>query len=137
MRKPIRHGEILLLPVTGTPHGAVRRVTECIVGHSESGHHHVLESDAVFAEIIAANGDLYVDLDAPTPLRHRKSYQQHRELTVPAGMWRVIRKTEFDVRAVPDPPETAVPTRIPKPKEERVRSVARPEPPRPVRWVRD
>jgi hypothetical protein len=137
MRTPIRHGEILLVPVTAAPKGAIRQVTECIVGHSESGHHHVLESDALFAEIIAANGDLYVDLDALTPLRHRKTYQQHRELTVPAGAWRVIRKTEFDVRAVPDPPETAVPSRIPKPAAAAVRSVEPSTPPRPVRWVRD
>lgn len=80
----------------------------CVVGHSESGHHHVLESEQAFLQIVAANGDLYVDLDAPTTLRHQKTHQQHRELTVPAGAWRVIKKTEFDVRALPltppDPP---------------------------------
>ena len=109
MRTPIRHGEILLLPVPSPPDGTRRHVTECIVGHSESGHHHVLEGDATFAEIVAANGDLYVDLDAPTPLRHRKDFQQHRELTVPAGAWRVVRKTEFDVRSMPEPREVSAP----------------------------
>jgi hypothetical protein len=98
-RTPVRHGEILLLPVTSLPHGRTQQVTSCIVGHSESGHHHVLESDEVFAQIVAANGDLFVDLIRDTPLRHRKSHQQHRELSVPAGMWKVIRKTEFDVRS--------------------------------------
>jgi hypothetical protein len=44
----------------------------------------VLESDEVFEQIIAANGDLFVDLPSVTPLRHRKDYQQHRELQVPA-----------------------------------------------------
>lgn len=119
MRNAIRHGEILLLPVAEAPQGTVDQVTECIVGHSESGHHHVLESDVAFARIVAVNGDLYVDLDAPTPLRHHKTVQQHRELTIPAGTWRVIRKTEFDVRAMPELPE----------------AVALPEPP--VRQVRD
>lgn len=107
-RTPIRHGEVLLFPVSDAPDGRRHTVTSCIVGHSESGHHHVLESDSVFAEIVAANGDLYVDLDAPTPLRHHKTHHQHRELIVPAGAWRVIKKTEFDVRALPsvlpDPP---------------------------------
>lgn len=125
-RTPIRHGEILLLPVATAPPGKTERVRSCIVGHSESGHHHVLESDAVFAKIVAANGDLYVDLDAPTPLRHHKAYQQHRELSVPAGAWRVIRKTEFDVRAMAEPPEAIRPT-VPDPTP----------PPRPVRRVRD
>jgi hypothetical protein len=96
-RTPIRHGEILLLPVTSVPYGRTDQVTSCIVGHSESDHHHVLESDEAFAQIVAANGDLFVDLVRDTALRHHKTHQQHRELTVPAGMWKVIRKTEFDV----------------------------------------
>jgi hypothetical protein len=125
-RTPIRHGEILLLPVEAVPDGSTSRVSSCIVGHSESGHHHVLEADEAFAQIVAANGDLFVDLDVSTPLRHEKSHQQHRELLVPAGAWRVIRKTEFDVRALPEPPEVARPQDRPP----------RPEP-RPVRRVRD
>ncbi|HEY9267083.1 MAG TPA: hypothetical protein VIQ11_21015 [Mycobacterium sp.] len=100
-RTPVRHGEVLLLPVTQTPEGQRDDVSVCVVGHSESGHHHVLESDRLFGQIVAANGDLYVDLDAPTPLRHRKTHHQHRELIVPAGAWRVIKKTEFDVGALP------------------------------------
>jgi hypothetical protein len=59
----------------------------------------VLESDKVFEQIIAANGDLFVDLPRATPLRHHKTHQQHRELTVPPGTWKVIRKTEFDIRS--------------------------------------
>jgi len=78
-------------------------VTSCIVGHSESGHHHVLESEEAFAQIIAASGDLFIDLPQAGSLRHHKSHDQHRELTVPAGAWKVIRKTEFDVRATVDP----------------------------------
>ncbi|WP_255784644.1 hypothetical protein [Mycobacteroides abscessus] len=74
-------------------------MTSCIVGHSESGHHHLLESDEEFAQIAAMNGDLFVDLPNDTPLRHRKTHQQHRELTVPAGAWKIIRKKEFDVRS--------------------------------------
>lgn len=96
-RTSVRHGEILLLPVIDAPTGATELVTSCIVGHSESGHHHVLESDEAFAQIVAVNGDMFVDLPSDTPLRHRKTHQQHRELTVPAGAWKIIRKTEFDV----------------------------------------
>ena len=107
-RTPIRHGEVLLLPVPAVPEGTTTWVNACIVGHSESGHHHVVECDAVFAEIIAANGDLYVDLDSPSRLSHRKSHHQHRQLTVPPGAWRVMKKTEFDVSrlsaSAPEPP---------------------------------
>lgn len=98
-RAPIRHGEILLLPVAAAPSGQTEPVTSCIVGHSESGHHHVLESDEVFEQIVALSGDLFVDLHSDAALRHHKTHQQHRELTVPAGVWRVVRKTEFDIRS--------------------------------------
>lgn len=110
-RTPLRHGEVLLLPVTEVPAGQREEVSGCIVGHSESGHHHILESDTVFAQIVAANGDLYVELDSPTPLRHHKDHHQHRELSVPAGAWRVIKKTEFDVRSVPPAPPADPPIR--------------------------
>ncbi|NVN50653.1 hypothetical protein [Mycolicibacterium hippocampi] len=135
MRTPIRHGEILLLPVAAAPDGPRVMAAECIVGHSESGHHHVLEGDVEFAQVAGANGELYVALDTPTPLRHRKSYQQHRELLVPAGVWRIIRKTEFDVRSMPPIPDEA-PVRDTKP------AVTPPKPAIPqkrsaVRLVRD
>lgn len=138
-RTPIRHGEILLAPVESTPVGTTDKVSTCIVGHSESGHHHVLESDAPFDQIVAANGDLYVHLDAATPLRHRKAFQQHRQLMVPAGAWRVIRKTEFDVRAMPEPVETAVPLRIQPTADSPPRVIQRtaPKPSPWTRYVRD
>lgn len=103
MRTPIRHGEVMLVPVGAAPAGDVEHVTTCIVGHSESGHHHVLDSDAEFATIVSASGTLYVDLDSPTRLVHQKEHDQHRELEVPAGAWRVVRKTEFDLRSTVDP----------------------------------
>lgn len=135
-RTPIRHGEILLLPVASVPTGTVESVTECIVGHSETGHHHVLESDSVFAQIVAANGDLYVDLDAPTPLRHRKEFQQHRELSVPAGAWRVIRKAEFDTRSFVAPKPVAAPTADDSSRKPARRAPAAPRA-KSYRWVRD
>jgi hypothetical protein len=103
MRTPIRHGEVMLVPVTSAPAGTSERVNSCIVGHSESGHHHVLDGEQEFARIVAANGDVYVDLDTPTRLFHQKDHDQHRELQVPAGAWRVVRKTEFDVTTTVDP----------------------------------
>jgi hypothetical protein len=100
-RSAIRHGEILLLPVDSIPgFRRVEQVTSCIVGHSESGHHHVLECDEVFEQIRAgARGERFVDLPCAARLRQEKTDQPHRELAVPAGRWKVIRKTEFDVRA--------------------------------------
>ncbi len=99
----IRHGEVMLVPVDTTPAGAAEKVTSCIVGHSESGHHHVLDSEHDFAKTVAANGNVFVDLDTPTRLFHQKDHDPHRELQVPAGAWCVVRKTEFDVPSTVDP----------------------------------
>lgn len=97
MRTPIRHGEVMLVPVGSAPDGATERVTSCIVGHSESGHQHVLDGDLEFATIVSASGTLYVDLDAPTRLTHREGqHDQQRDLEVPAGAWRVVRRIEFE-----------------------------------------
>jgi hypothetical protein len=93
MHSPIRHGDVLLLPVRSAPAGTREQVTSCIVGGSVSGPHHVLDSDRVFSTIVAADGDLYVDLDGPTRLLHRRAHEQHPELEVPAGTWRVLGRT--------------------------------------------
>jgi hypothetical protein len=36
-RTPIRHGEVLLLPIPAAPEGRTETVARCVVGHSESG----------------------------------------------------------------------------------------------------
>lgn len=94
-RVPIRHGEVLLLPVSDIPPGKVSKVRECIIGHSETGHHHVLEADKPFDQVIGPDGKMYVDLNLPVPLRHHKEFQQHRELMVPEGRWLIVRKMEY------------------------------------------
>ena len=101
MRIPIRHGEVLLLPVDSTPAGSSERVTSCVVGDSESGHDPVLDGDREFARIVDAKGTLYVDLDEPTRMWHQKDHgrRRERELEVAAGVWRVVRSRAFDVPA--------------------------------------
>lgn len=100
MRTPIRHGEVLLLPVNTTPVGISERVTSCVVGPSDSGHQHVLDGDREFGRIVDAKGTIYVDLDAPTRLWHR---DRCHELEVGAGVWRVVRKPKFEVQPTADP----------------------------------
>ncbi|EPZ18139.1 hypothetical protein [Mycobacteroides abscessus] len=48
---------------------------------------------------MALNGVLSVDLPSGTSLRQYKTHQQYRELSVPAGVWELIREAEFDVRS--------------------------------------
>lgn len=96
-RLPIQQGEIVLMPIKGLPEGATRKVSEQIVAHSESGHHHVVESEVSFE----VSGDidkeeLYLRLFEPAKLVHRKSFDMHRTLTVPKGDWKILHKTEYD-----------------------------------------
>lgn len=94
---PIRHGEILLMP-SPPPRdhevGVVERTTEAVVGHSESGHHHVLEC-SVAIEVIHADAT-YVRIARPGTLVQRKEVDRHRDLPVPAGLYVVLTKTEYD-----------------------------------------
>lgn len=92
--KAIRHGEVLLLPVSQIPKSA-KHFTSYIVGHSETGHHHVLESKKEF-EVAVDKEDLYLRLFEPAKLVHKKSVDAHKTLNIPAGTYHVIYKTEYN-----------------------------------------
>lgn len=95
MNDAIRHGENLLKPVKAAK-GKVSKHTLYIVGHSETGHHHVLESKTEFEVIEGEKEELFIRLFEPAKIVHQKTYEQHRTLDVPAGTFQVIRKTEYD-----------------------------------------
>lgn len=94
MNKPIRHGEIMLLPVAKLPATASAKHTSFIVGHSETGHHHVLESTTAFE--VVDKKDLYLRLFEPAELVHQKEFDKHATLTVAPGVYKVITKQEYD-----------------------------------------
>lgn len=94
---PIRHGEILLVPVNKVPKGKTEQHTTFIVGHSETGHHHVLEATKPFEVTETERNELYLRLFAPTRLVHQKATDKHRTLTVPAGIYQRFMDTEYDV----------------------------------------
>jgi hypothetical protein len=96
-RKAIQHGEIMLLPVGVMPSGETTPYDGFIVGHSETGHHHVLESAVKFDVLDdQEKHELYLRLYEPAELVHQKSFDQHRTLTVKPGVWKVLHKTEYD-----------------------------------------
>lgn len=101
----LRHGENLLLPVTKAT-GKVSQHKLFIVGHSESGHHHVLESKTEF-NVIEDKDNLFLELFTPANLVHKKQVNKHRTIVVQPGTYQVKRKTEYDpwnqlIRAVFD-----------------------------------
>jgi len=90
----LRHGENLLLPVNDVT-GKVTQHTAYIVGHSETGHHHVLESKEKF-DVIVKDDELYLRLFNPASLVHKKTTDKHKTLLVKPGTYKVHRKTEYD-----------------------------------------
>ena len=98
MNKPIRHGEVLLVPVTDIPTGMKHeKAGSYIVGHSETGHHHVLESKTKFDVFMdEATKALYLDIPVSGKLVHLKAVDKHKTLSVPLGKYKVVHKTEYD-----------------------------------------
>lgn len=94
--KPIRHGENLLYPVSkASGESSMHKIY--IVGHSETGHHHVLESKTEFEVMDDQDKkELYLRLFEPAKLVHKKTVDKHKTLSIPAGTYRVIRKAEYN-----------------------------------------
>jgi hypothetical protein len=90
----LRHGENLLLPVAKIS-GKKSSHKIFIVGHSETGHHHVLEATKPF-DVLVDNDQIFIELFSEANLVHKKSFDQHNTLVVKPGKYQVKRKTEYD-----------------------------------------
>ena len=91
---PILHGENFLVPVDKMPKGLVEKFNKYIVGHSETGHHHVLTSSAEF-DTMLDKAVLYIRLFEPAELVHQKSFDVHETVKVNPGIYKVNYKTEY------------------------------------------
>ena len=97
MNQNIRHGEVFLLQVDKVPKLKATKYDAFIVGHSETGHHHILESKTKFDVITdEEKNELYIRLFEPAKLVHKKTVNRHKDLTVLKGTYKVIRKTEYN-----------------------------------------
>ena len=97
---PIRQGEVYFYKLLDSDDGHVGDAhsdiegNAFIVGHSETGHHHVMERDTV--EVYAKPGTeqsaegmdiLYAIVKEPTEVRHLRSFDTHKSVTIPKGIW--------------------------------------------------
>lgn len=97
MTKFIRHGEVILMPVSDVPKLKSEKSKNYIVGHSETGHHHVLESKTEFEVMSSSEKDeLFIRLFEPGKLVHKKTFDFHKTLDVSPGTYKVVKKTEYD-----------------------------------------
>jgi hypothetical protein len=96
-------GEITIRRIDNLPDGLtpVEPVDgEFIVGHSETGHHHVMtmEKAQFFAPEVMPAGMrvLYGILDAPKELIHKRDFDTHEPIRHEPGMYEFRSGREFD-----------------------------------------
>ena len=101
-----RQGEVLILRLpddTPEPHGWAALAPEgehLIVGHSETGHHHVLEREA--ARILvdpkppAGLTVLRAIVERPHEMRHLRGHDTHTAIPMAPGVYEIRTPVEFD-----------------------------------------
>jgi len=94
-----RHGEVILMKVDALPRNAELKEEghSIIVGHSESGHHHVLDIDrksGTTIKLYEANGRTYLDIPIMAHLSHKKEVEKHDTQVFESGVYiREIRES--------------------------------------------
>lgn len=95
----VRHGEIILKQIEEIPKKAklVKTAKSHIVGHSETGHHHVLELSTKALRVYTLDNELYLDVQDKGTLVHKKTGPDiHAPHTIVPGKYKVIVKQAFD-----------------------------------------
>ena len=71
-----------------------------IIGHSETGHHHVIECDGATVGVMdkppAGMRVLYMILENPLALEHLRNHDTHETITNEPGVYEVRIAREFD-----------------------------------------
>lgn len=98
MSKRIIHGENAIVPITKLPKGLKWHTeTHAIIGHSETGHHHLLEAPkGTDYELAELDGKLYLRLTKKAKVTHKKAFDVHETVELEPGTYVVTRKTEYD-----------------------------------------
>lgn len=66
-----------------------------IVGHSETGHHHVVDADCATLRRVD-EFTAYLDVKKPTELIHERSYDTHPSIALQPGIYEFRTGREFD-----------------------------------------
>lgn len=95
MQKPLIHGENGFKPVDKLPKGKKTTCDMYIAGHSETDHHHVIESDEPFT-VVESNGKTFVELIRAAKVVHKKSFDIHETKVLQPGVYEINHKTEYN-----------------------------------------
>lgn len=97
----VRHGEVILKPVTFLPKEAQLKesTNEAIIAHSETGHHHILKTKVKNAVKIytTLDGETFVEVGDIAQLLHKKTGKNvHKTHTIAPSIYKIVLKKEFD-----------------------------------------
>jgi hypothetical protein len=93
-RVAVTHGELFFQPVEKMPRGKISQHKMFVVGHSETGHHHVLESEQEFGLIDGE--DRVILLKEVGKLFHQKAFDIHETQVLAPGAYKVYYKKEYN-----------------------------------------
>lgn len=86
----IRHGEVILMPTDKKVKG--KRVKKFIVAHSETGHHHVIESETPFT---VDKENMYIELFGDAAIVHKKFFDSHKTLPLKPAVYERYEAVEY------------------------------------------
>jgi hypothetical protein len=101
-QRAIRHGEIVLIPLDKLPENLEQVSTgrQVIVGHSESGHHHVAVCDTDDLTLLRPAGaddqGLFLKVSAVARIEHLKTFDRHETKPIQAGYYFINTKEQYD-----------------------------------------
>lgn len=90
--KGLRHGEVILMPVDKVLK-AGKKVKKFIVAHSETGHHHVIESATPFT---VDDKNMYIELFGDSAIVHKKTFDAHKTLPLKPAVYERYEAQEYD-----------------------------------------
>lgn len=93
MKKGIRHGEVILMPREGLVGKFKKRVKNFVVAHSDTGHHHVIESET---PMTVDETNMYITLFGDSAIVHKKSFDAHKTLPLKPAVYERYEAQEYD-----------------------------------------
>lgn len=94
----VRHGEVILKSVSELPEGAILELEtkKHIVAHSETGHHHILESNKPF-QVFKKGEETFISMTEMAKLWHQKTGSDvHAPHKLVPNIYKVVIKKAFN-----------------------------------------
>ena len=93
-----RQGEVYARRIDALPMGLVQVKPDgevYIIGHSETGHHHVMDRQHVeMYRLPDSITECFLVVKEPTPLRHLRQHDTHAPILYAPGTYKVSRRRE-------------------------------------------